>query len=1507
MGNFLTMQELERDAEFKRLAYEDQVKVRAAWTQQNVLPDPKFATLSEADQLYVVRSLVEKRPVFEDDGEVTQWATGLTDKILAGDEAAQKEAMDRIWLTESTRRSIIGNIVAGATSLVEGGESYGTTYGRDGQKITSMLMQALRAAPNMKAKTMLDLESKIGAASFVVNAVEAVVMNYALIGSIGKAGLLTKGLMGPTGRIAKVASGLKGIPYRVVSELGEQTAQSVLSGIMTTAQIVAISHFQDPDFKMRASELGKYVGEEILFDWVAWAALTPVIVGSKAMYRSLVGFDSGRKEAINLAKKYTIEEFTQAVDDANAGKDMAPDFLERVKVDAPDIHSKLTRLQSHAKAHNQALMNKLELPEEKARVIATASGFIMEHDPKGLITLSPVESLDSVVSFGTYDEAITYAKANASTVPTDLTLGRAQDLRVARFAEGVLDPKTSFSPETTRRIISPVSGNVRPENIKFAVSNLVTAAGGSPDLDMRLRRAEIVTDNVKFAKAIPDVDFAQNRITLPSDIRSASMEKRVREYVYRYARAAAGNDPKIAEGITKRIEALEAHIDKSHMLSPGSIESLTYVAKEHLGLDVKGSIFGKIKVGDTEYGTATEAWSDVYAALIDAGKIDFDNAKALVRHISGLTLAVEENVVEGVKRSRYVLRRMDDGKSVVVHDADTLSNLVRSAPQLKDFFEKPKMPMHLGPSIWIIDAEVGTARIQNGMASGSAKSLLEMSNNFFSPKRGASGRYKVKDVINKKDIVFDIEKDVYTVFDPNTGVSSPDFGTPGEAKAYLRDANAQWDHLQHELDARALYSKRNYDGSLSIYDTNGSLTVTHSLEETEAFLGSHPIPDDAKEIFDVVPPETLEAIDKESRKVVGEKTKVGKIRGAINTILRSSTVSQIALPVEAHFADVARRSGNPELLTNIRKFNLALRLVNAKNAQYGTLVDSIWDGISHRDYKFISQLQSAPKSEWPLIAQAFGKKVTPAIRDAIDRAAAFYKSFNEGKGIAEGFGLSHYAPHINSRYASMLATLKPGEIPTRVPDFLKLIYGPEIPRELNLFAENMRLDVFLDAINEQNPYKAMQVYVTQVNKKEILGGALGSISQAFKAIKDGAGNNGLTDADIRFFKDTMLEMLGHKTGLSKRLEEFSVRSSTAFYNNFTRKLFRMPALADLDNAEAYITNDIIGKLNSYFTISTQAARMWAIPRNLTQVTLLGAIIGNNRSWKAFAYVADNKDYAAKLMNKGSFSDTLYKNHDVKSSTRKSLLELSLNPLENSDVITRATAYKAAEDMIDDAYPRYKKGLINKADFLDEISADVLDPPLQKQLLDYLQLDKVDGMKDMLGEKFSNLTMFNYNKGQYGTAFRGVAGRLFGKLGVYPMGALSLYRDILTNGSPARVAARAGRLAATTTALYWAFYSVGIDYRGFLWSDPFEYSGGPYWVLLNDALEAMGSSADSNMAKARFWGSLARTAVPTVFRHTADAAKSLSEGNWYQALLSLATSPQQKQLKEYGVIDRNPFD
>jgi len=284
-----------------------------------------------------------------------------------------------------------------------------------------------------------------------------------------------------------------------------------------------------------------------------------------------------------------------------------------------------------------------------------------------------------------------------------------------------------------------------------------------------------------------------------------------------------------------------------------------------------------------------------------------------------------------------------------------------------------------------------------------------------------------------------------------------------------------------------------------------------------------------------------------------------------------------------------------------------------------------------------------------------------------------------------------------------------------------------------------------------------------------------------------------------------------------------------------------------------------------------------------------------------AYAVDNPDYINKLIIRGNFSESLYSGSAIKSHT-SSLIEMSLNPLENSDMITRATSYRVGETLIDDALPRYRKGIISKKELAREINADILDADLQVKLLDMIDSGDIEGAKDILGTKFTDMTMFNYGKGMQGTAFRGVAGRLFGKLGVYPVGTLSLYRDILTRGSPDRVIGRAARLVATTSAIYWAFSSVGVDYSGFLWTDPFEFSGGPYWVMLNDLLQSFGSNDDSAMARARLIKSSVRTAVPSVFRYWYDAAGYAAEGRPYEALMALSTTPMKKSLKENGSFD-----
>jgi len=1501
-GQFLSIKELESHPEFKKLTFNEQRHIRQGWAEENLPRLPEFSALKPQERVMAYDEIVNGTPVFENENDLNVIRfKHLATRIGAGDPDAQREAMQRIMLVESTRSSIVGNMIAGVASAFDEDKNYAAIYGRDGRKINEMLMRSLQSAPNADKKALLDLEANANTAAVVIGMAEAVITSMTLVGSLGKAGVLTKNLLGPTGKIAKFAGGIKSsLGSRLVGELGEQAVQSVLTSVISTAENTALYLFQNPNSKAALTDIAKSLGNEVIFDWVAWAAFTPAIVGMKAIYRSLVGFGRANSKVVKEWAEMNPDQFREEFTDFMFSGKLKKGHLEGLRMRAPESYKMVMEDLNRYRVTVEAIRNGIDTPEARAKAVAGTAGFsLIENADKKVWELRPfIGDATEVKDFADLDSAWRWAvqNANATVVNYDearqFATGFSPKMTLQKQFQVKMPVDTIYDPKQLEQIIRPKVGKARTEDVKWFITNMAASTGtvfDAKDVQKYIKNISFIESNDAFLKANVETDYLAKRVILPSDISTPEMERAYRKYIFDYAKKLADDvgGPEAVSLVGKRAAEIEEIARSAPLRRSGSLIALETVVKSQLGTDIKfkGST---IVIGGQSFDTIDKATRFVYRSLLEQGKLSLDDVTGLIADVSGLRL-------KPFKRGEVEMFALYRGNKEI-QEAASIQELLDTSPELSAAFSFAAFPSYLGPSTWVVSAESGQALVKDGIAIGSTENLLEMSSAFMKSPKSATGKAKVLTADSRGTITYDIQKTVYTVFDPDTGIER-ELGTAAAAKAELkRIKEFTQDIFMSEMTMRGFYTKVGPDGVMRAYDSTGAATDIRSKADAEKFLQAHQLPDGPIDLLGNGMTANLD-IHKDNIAVVDELNRMGKAREIYTKIVRNETIGMALFPVETALEDFATKTGNASLLKSYRSLLTNFQLVNSLNQKFRPAIDGIFKDIHPKHYDDISLALTVPKTApvW--------QKLTPQVRDAVGKIQAFYEEFNKSYGIADGKGLNYYAPRVMKPLHEMIAAGQ--EPPTMALDYLRLVYGDQIPKELELRAAHLRTAVLADAMTDKNPYRAMLVYINEAHKSKFIGDAVGQVKKIFQEFSNSKATGKEASVMAHHLRDSIMEMFGATTTMGKQVKNASYKATKFIYDKFLSKLGETAPFKEVDFSK-FVTDDLIGKLNSYFTISTQAGRMWAIPRNLTQTTLLGVVVGQPRAWGAIQYVVDHPEYVNDLISRGWFSDSLYKGHDLSKSPIKNWLELSLNPLENSDMITRAICAKVAEDLIEEKSQRLAKGIITKSQFLKEINADILDKTLQTELLDLVSMGRFDGAKELFGKKLSDLTMFNYMKGTQGAAFRGVIGRLFGKLGVYPVGALNLYRDMLTRGDPARIIARTASLVATSTAIYTAFQTVGINYTGFLWSDPFEFSGGPYWIMLNDALQSLGGNQDSAMARARLKNSAIRTAIPTVFRHTADAARYFSEGRWYEGMLAMASSPMSKELREWGYID-SPFD
>jgi hypothetical protein len=170
-------------------------------------------------------------------------------------------------------------------------------------------------------------------------------------------------------------------------------------------------------------------------------------------------------------------------------------------------------------------------------------------------------------------------------------------------------------------------------------------------------------------------------------------------------------------------------------------------------------------------------------------------------------------------------------------------------------------------------------------------------------------------------------------------------------------------------------------------------------------------------------------------------------------------------------------------------------------------------------------------------------------------------------------------------------------------------------------------------------------------------------------------------------------------------------------------------------------------------------------------------------------------------------------------------------------------------------------------------------------------------KDYYGDALNRMVFFDYSKVNRAWFQRGVIGKIFGKFGTYPSGTIALYQRILSNGTMGERIGRFGRIMLNATVMYEGMKMLGVDYRGFKYTDPFSFQGGPLWHLMADGSQFIGDSSQAKQARASFVRNLPRLMSPEIntMYQIERAMKYLEDGDIYSAAIALSGAPARKDL------------
>lgn len=1520
---------------FAAASLEQQNQMRTDYASQYVFSQPEFSSLASEEQLGLTRMLTDRAPILAhpEDLQVKQ----VQDRIAAaqsGDPNAiaglvADEVADRSTKNEVFQKLFFAGTDALAALLDPNRHDWDYDLGAEGPKLSAMRTRAIAALPGATPEAMAWLDSGSAVLGTVNSLVEDIGAYMLAVGPLAQGSKLGAEAISLTEKWGQAMK--PGMLQRLVSGLGDATVTGLAGAAYSGLKTMALSGLEGEWDKQSIGQVAERFGTDLATNYAMWIGFSAVGTSVKVI-SSLLKSPQMAKGGQMAARD--VDSMVRAlIKTLLSSGQLDEATMAQLPADLQAAYRRSSVILKAAQASG-----KLQTPEDVARVIATGSGFSLEGQAGKYI----VKSLEDDVprgEFTTLDNAVQYVHANANVPSPPPAGGIAAENAKVEFKDKVIAPKVD-DPKTLAKLFEDQTDH-RVDSREYVAKNLFEASGVD-SAGLRFIRM----DNDKFFEALGgSAEYGvKGEVAAQAETFRAAYAAAVKDglvYIPKDIFLGAGQEALFLDGLRQGIlarggsatlgEALAAELRPGTRgaltgMSRASKTALSAIVKIRWGPEARlvpkrlpgeAGVSYVVTIPAPKGTRSTELFGQEGRQVVMSEPGEQSFRMALLQELQKSNALSKEQVAWAVSQSSGLSltevvhkARGAAAKGATVSTWDLKTPGGRTVASFKDLSEvlqqeslfgrMLKMPEEFGPRAYVSDTAKNELTFEGPLVEGSPADLFELRAQYDKPFTGIAGQENkvLKAGLPEGSEAKYLPGSRSFVYRAYEGAAPREFGTFKELQSYAKLQQASLDGLRYDARIRGYELIVGREGSATLFD--GITAKRFSTRKAlKAYYAKNPVADDMPEIMPGVLDDSAKAkLDAEMSKVrlglgtlgPGRKGFRAAVERGYQRIMNPELIVQTLGTTESALSIHAQKTGNRSFLDMYHNVINARRLTNTESRKYVPYVDEVWgsSSVTHRD--MLGTLLSVDRSKWKDCARNL-YEIELGADDLVrlDKTQSFLNIFAKGNGL-DGID-AIYARKAELQAALQKALNEGKDLAPDATTFIKEALGGPVPRSLSLFADGLSRTDLMNFFDETDPAMAMMAIIDKVHRQRFFGPLQEKLAQTVLDARELIRKGELTEGALAFFQNSLDEAQGIKTTLGLNIAERSRKVSHALANLADKSTF----LRNLGLGAEIRTDDIVGKLGMLFTNNSQAFRAWAIPRNLTQVYLLGAVTGNGKMWKAFQYVLDNPKYMDGLYSRGAMQESILSMGDEAMTPLKRIQKIGLAPLEVSDGITRATAIRAAEESVDKALPRLKSGLTDANQFLREVNADFLPDASRLKFMELLRTNET-AAKDFLGQQFQSATMGDYSRGALGYATRGVIGRLFGKLGTYPLFTIDLYRRILTSGTATDRLARAARLVATSYAIYHAFQSAGASYDGFLWSDPFSFSGGPYWSILTNATNSFGDRPENKMARASLSRQLVTSIVPGAMLapYLGRAAKALDEGDPLAFLRAVGTVPMSQE-------------
>ena len=698
------------------------------------------------------------------------------------------------------------------------------------------------------------------------------------------------------------------------------------------------------------------------------------------------------------------------------------------------------------------------------------------------------------------------------------------------------------------------------------------------------------------------------------------------------------------------------------------------------------------------------------------------------------------------------------------------------------------------------------------------------------------------------------------------------FDNLADARKFLEQEVPKWSELQEIARKKRLDLSKDLGDRYKVVEGNKTYYAA-SDEELQSIFKRYP---DIEESV----PDLMDALDATiSRDVAGvvNAQRLGQLkRSALNKFnlppehlidAKAKDVSmwmatrQLTSQKLQWFRDATQRANRPNLMKLIYRVQDARRLAERDSYLGSQLAGKIFEGsngktlsIETRQKIFYHLGQADDEAKQALEAQykaKFGKNLEPLTNEeqiVADRLSSFYDKLFFKSGLDARKYIYKYQPMLrDASYSAEFLNSNPN-----AEALAQHVFGDNVPKEVRFWAEHERSgDIFAFAVKD-DPLELLLQYNSQMHKKLYMNPVWQDIVKYIELDKDNLGGPFIHQLNV--WRE---QLMGYYRSPGEKVVE---DIGTALMTGLKKDPRTGAALKGVsqDALNSYGRNMLRNALSLTYLVQ-MGFRPWVAIRNTLQpFTTLSMRFGVTWTLKAYDDVAKaGSTYFEHLRFLGILSDHPPIVDEIAGATTKigKLTKSGLQWIKNSDDLTRAVAYRAAELRFDNAIEIFKINKdLNQFKHLSGLS--ISEPIKAKEIESILATGDVQSAKDAFGAMVTRDTMFPNDASESSLMRSGLVGKLFGQYGSYSEAYRANLFNILKYGSFSDRAKMVATYLAICGAMTGAFNAINVRTTDYMPLMPAVFTGGPnFYAALNFiqagdvGLESM-FSEPSNMDKVK---------------------------------------------------------